>query len=226
MKIGILQTGHAPDTLVSHSGDYDQMFAQLLGGHGFDFDTYAVVDMQFPTGADAADGWLITGSRHGAYEDHPWIPPLEDLIRDIHAQNRPLIGVCFGHQIIAQALGGKVEKFDGGWAVGRTEYQTESGPVTLNAWHQDQVVKRPDGAKVLASNSFCENAVLAYGDTIWTVQPHPEYGSDFIKGLIDTRGKGVVPEAQLDQATAKLGQPNDSSTIAQQMAAFFMKERA
>ena len=129
MKIGILQTGHAPDALIDDTGDYDEMFRDLLGGHGFTFATFAVVDGQFPDSAKDADGWLITGSRHGAYDDLPWIPPLEDLIRDIHARGLPLIGVCFGHQIIAQALGGKVEKFKGGWAIGRTTY--DQGGQTL-----------------------------------------------------------------------------------------------
>ncbi|MFC3615479.1 type 1 glutamine amidotransferase [Lutimaribacter marinistellae] len=225
MKIGILQTGHAPDSLIERTGDYDFMFESLLGGHGFTFETYAVVDGVFPDGALAADGWLITGSRHGAYEDHAWIPPLEQLIREIHAAALPLIGVCFGHQIIAQALGGKVEKFSGGWAIGRTTYETETGSLTLNAWHQDQVTERPEGARVLAGNAFCQNAILAYGDTIWTVQPHPEYDTDFIAGLIRTRGKGVIPDDQLAKASEHLAGPVDASSVGRQMAEFFLKER-
>ena len=84
MKIGILQTGHAPEDLIESSGDYDQMFRALLAGNGFEFETWAVVDGIFPDGPGAADGWLITGSKFGAYEDHDWIPPLEDLIRRIN----------------------------------------------------------------------------------------------------------------------------------------------
>ena len=226
MRIGILQTGHAPDALIDDTGDYDEMFRDLLGGHDFIFATYPVVDGQFPDSASDADGWLITGSRHGAYDDLPWISPLEDLIRDIHARGLPLIGICFGHQIIAQALGGKVEKFAGGWAVGRTTYDQEGQTLRLNAWHQDQVTQRPKGAKVLAGNDFCENAVMAYGDTIWTIQPHPEYGASFIDGLIRTRGRGLVPDAILDSAAATLAGPTNNSDIAAQMAAFFKKERA
>ena len=109
MKIGILQTGHAPDELLHDRGDYDAHFARLLDGNGFTFRTYNVVDMDFPGSIHDCDGWLITGSKHGAYEDHPFIPPLEALIREVYNTDLPLVGICFGHQIIAQALGGTVE---------------------------------------------------------------------------------------------------------------------
>ncbi|MBE1283169.1 MAG: type 1 glutamine amidotransferase [Rhodobacteraceae bacterium] len=226
MKIGILLTGHAPDALIDQTGDYDLMFADLLAQDGLNFQGYAVVDGIFPeNGADDADGWVITGSRHGAYEDHDWIPPLEDLIRDIDAQKKPLIGVCFGHQIIAQALGGKVQKFGGGWAIGRVTYSQQGQDVTLNAWHQDQVVERPERARVLAGNGFCENGILAYDDHIWTVQPHPEYNADFIQGLIDHRGRGVVPDETLNRAAANLRGPVSNPEIATFMKDFLTKER-
>lgn len=222
-KIGILQTGHAPDDILKDMGDYDAMFARLLAGHGLSYATYNVVDNQFPDSVDACDGYLITGSKHGAYEDHDWIPPLEQLIRDIRDDGRPLVGVCFGHQIIAQALGGTVEKFKDGWAVGRTDYVIDGAPMALNAWHQDQVTVLPPGATVIGSNDFCAHAALLYGDSILTVQPHPEHTADFVSRLIQSRGRGLVPDPLLDAAVERLPQPTDSQTMADRMAAFLKR---
>lgn len=224
MKIGILQTGHAPDELLPTNGDYDRLFQRLLDGNGFEFTTYNVVDMEFPASITDCDGWLITGSKHGAYEDHPFIPPLEAFIRDVYAADIPLVGICFGHQIIAQALGGTVEKFTGGWAVGHQTYDWNGERIALNAWHQDQVIAIPKDAQVIASNDFCAAAALVYGKRAFTTQPHPEFDTDFIAGLAQHRGPGVVPDTQLAETHANLQKPIDNALIATQIAKFF-KER-
>ncbi len=224
MHIGILQTGLAPDD-VEGLGDYPDMFERLLAGHGFAFRTWRVVEMDFPEGPEAADGWLLTGSKHGVYEDHPFIAPLEDFIRAAYAKPVPMVGVCFGHQIIAQALGGRVEKFAGGWSVGAQSYDFGGEALTVNAWHQDQVVEAPADAVRAASSPFCENAALIYGDRAFTVQAHPEFEDAFVDGLIRTRGVGVVPEAQLAKAAERLGTPLDSARLGDRIAAFFERPR-
>ena len=225
MLIGILQTGQAPDALRSQTGDYPDFFASLLEGHGFTFRTWHVEAMAFPASVHDADGWLITGSRHGAYEDHPFINPLQALIRDIVAAGVPLVGICFGHQIIAQAMGGTVERSTKGWAVGAQEYDFGGETLRLNAWHRDQVVAVPEGARVVASNDFCANAALVYDDRAFTVQAHPEFRPDFIDGLMRTRGPGLVPEGLMAEARAKLDVPLDDKGIAGRIAAFFKMPR-
>lgn len=221
MKIGILQTGLAPDELKGTFGEYPGFFERLLSNKGFTFQTWSVVENVFPDGPDDADGWLITGSKHGAYEDHAWIPPLEQLIRDITAARRPLIGVCFGHQIIAQALGGEVRKYDGGWIVGQQDYDFNGTTLRMNAWHQDQVTRLSEGVEVVASGPNCAYAALLYPGRAFTVQPHPEYGDDFIQGLLETRGKGVVPDDLMAKAAASMGQPLDNGRLADQFETFF-----
>ncbi|MFC7703897.1 type 1 glutamine amidotransferase [Plastorhodobacter daqingensis] len=225
MRIGILQTGQSPEPLRAEMGDYPDMFERLLAKEGFDFRRWHVEAMEFPSGPHDADGWLITGSRHGAYEDHPFIEPLMALIREIYAAGVPLVGICFGHQIIARALGGKVEKYPGGWAVGPQTYDFQGTPITLNAWHQDQVTEKPAEATVIASNDFCANAALVYGDRALTVQAHPEFSDPFIRGLMETRGRGVVPDAQIDAAEERLGGRVHSDIIARQIAEFFKQPR-
>ena len=214
MKVGILQAGHAPAEMIDQTGDYDQIFKVFLSGRGYSFATYSVVDMEFPPSAKSADCWLITGSRNGVYDDLPFIEPLKTLVREIYDREIPLVGVCFGHQVIAEALGGRAEKFSGGWSVGATEYDFEGASVTLNAWHQDQVTALPDTARVLGSSPFCKYAFLAYGERVFTVQAHPEFDSNFIQGLIEKRGRGVVPDALLAQATKNIDRETSNSALA------------
>lgn len=225
MHIGILVTGHVPDELVGANGDYTAMFSRMLAGHGFTFSGHAVVDMDFPASVQDADGWLLTGSRHGAYEDLPFINPLQDFIRDAYGQHVPLVGICFGHQIIAQALGGKVAKFDGGWSIGATEYDFGGTPLKMNAWHQDQVIERPADARVIASSAFCENAALIYGDRAYSVQAHPEIDDRYLSGLLQVRAPGVVPEPIRKDALTRVGTPLDDKIVADRIAAFFKQPR-
>lgn len=226
MKIGILQTGHTPDMMKSDFEDYGDLFVTLLDGHGFEFEIFSVVDDVFPDSITDADGWLITGSRYGAYDNFAWIPRLETFLLEAYQADLPIVGICFGHQILAQALGGKVEKYSGGWSIGATEYksaqgETQQDSVILNAWHQDQVTEIPKEAKVVASAEHCKNAILVYGNKALTIQPHPEFENKFIHGLIDKRGRGLVPDTLLDNALTRLGSDMSNKSIAGKMATFF-----
>ena len=220
MKIGILQAGHAAPAVRDAIGDYTAMYARMLDGNDFTYETWSVVDMEFPSSAEEADGWLISGSKHGAYEDHRFIAPLEDLIREITQTDRPLVGVCFGHQIIAQALGGTVEKFDRGWAVGRHEYDINGTPLYLNAWHKDQITRLPEGAETVGSSDFCKYAMVHYKGNALTIQPHPEFNARTIDALLDTRAKGVVPDELQSAARAALPLADDNKAMGSILAQF------
>ncbi|QFU09392.1 GMP synthase [glutamine-hydrolyzing] [Rhodobacteraceae bacterium THAF1] len=218
--IGLLQCGDVRAPLSDTHGDYPELYVRLLGP-GFDWRVFRVHDGDIPDDPTTCDGWLVSGSRHGAYEDHDWIAPLETLIRSIHG-TRPLIGICFGHQIIAQALGGRVQKYSGGWAVGRRAYDWAGRTVHLNAWHQDQVVMPPPGATTILTNPFTIHAGLAMGDTL-TLQPHPEFPPALIADMIPAVGRGTVPDDLLTQASADLPLPVDNALTGDALAAHFRR---
>lgn len=225
MKIGILQTGRSPENIRQQFGDYDTRFTCMLDGHGFKFATYPVLDGIFPTSVSDADGWLITGSRFGAYEKHEWIPPLEDFLRRSFTAAVPIVGICFGHQILAQALGGKVEKFKGGWSVGRKSYLGLDGQENhIIAWHQDQVVEVPAGAEVTGSSEFCQVAMLRYGDRAMSLQSHPEFTPDFFTALLKSR-RASLPDHIAGGALDNLQEPLTSGEYANSIATFFKENR-
>lgn len=238
MKIGILETGLPPTELSSVHGKYGEMFVKFLGDKDkqFELEVFTVLEDQFPEDVNACDGYLVTGSKFSAYEDLPWIHRLKSLIRDIHQADLPLIGVCFGHQVIAEALGGKVEKFTGGWGVGIHQYTVdESLPgilpedqktLSINAFHQDQISVLPEGAEVFASSDFCEYAGVVYGDKILTVQAHPEFTIPFADALISSNRADMVPTEPRKAALDGLKQSNaavDSVLLSQMMQRFFQK---
>ena len=221
MLIGILNCGHFPEAAGYPTRTYSDLYSELLAGHGLEFRTWSVVDMEFPDSVRDADGWLVSGSRHGAYEDLPFIRPLEEFIRTAYAEEVPLVGICFGHQIIAQALGGKVAKYPAGWGVGRTEYDFEGRTLALNAWHQDQVVEKPEEAEVIASNDFCRYAGFRYKGPAYSVQPHPEFDRNAIDLLLNVRAPGVVAPDRIELAKERMDQSVDNAVIAENIVKFF-----
>lgn len=227
MKIGILETGYPPDCTVAEHGRYPQAFANLLDGYGFTFDSWAALEGELPDSVNAADGWLITGSKHGAYDDLPWIKPLEQFIARAYKSQVPVVGICFGHQLLAQALGGRVEKYEGGWSVGRVKYRLDNirDQVPLYAWHQDQVTQLPSEATVTGSTEFCRYAELQYGNTAYSIQPHPEFTYSYIKDLLDAR-RDVLPAEVADTAEESLEQgATQSRLIAGKIADFFRQRQ-
>ncbi|WP_237477211.1 glutamine amidotransferase-related protein [Lichenibacterium dinghuense] len=217
--IGILETGVPPDDLAARFGRYDAMMRRMLGD-GFACRTYRVRDGELPAAPDAHPAYVITGSSAGAYEDLPWIAPLEDFIRAIHGRAR-MVGVCFGHQVMAQALGGRVERSDKGWGLGLHRYAVDraepwmdgAAGVAVAASHQDQVVEAPPGATVLLSSGFTPNAALLYaGGEAVSFQFHPEFERGMAQALVDLR-RPQLDEAEADRMRASLDAPSDAARV-------------
>ncbi|MEE9453702.1 MAG: type 1 glutamine amidotransferase [Paracoccaceae bacterium] len=221
MKIGILETGEAPEELRDKHGDYPSMFAQMLMAHAPDLEVFTIHTHagDMPASPDMADGWVITGSRHGVYDDLPWIKPLKTFLRACVADKIPVAGICFGHQILAEALGGRVEKSDKGWGLGVHEYVTKNPPAWMkgfeagfagHAIHQDQIVELPAESSVIACSDFCEYAALVYGDPekpfAISVQSHPEFSTGFVDDLVRLRMGKPFPKDTSAHARKTLGE--------------------
>jgi GMP synthase-like glutamine amidotransferase len=215
MKLAILETGYPPGNLADEFGDYPQMFERLLGP-GFEIESFDVQSGELPD-AGGHHAYLITGSPAGVYDPLPWIAPLEQFVSD--AGDARMVGICFGHQVMAEALGGHVEKSDKGWGAGLHRYTVvrsepwidTAGTIAIPASHQDQVVVQPPNTEVVAASDFTPFAALAWTDRpAISFQFHPEFTPAFAKALIEKR-YDAVPNP--DAAIASLDAPNDNQFV-------------
>ena len=221
MKLGVLKTG-APPNGVDQFGTYPEMFRKLLGGTAYDYATFAVDEGEWPATPEACDAYLITGSASGVYDGTPWIGELMGFLREAKGR-APLVGVCFGHQVMAEAFGGKVIKSPKGWGVGeqtyavlrRAPWMDEARDVRLPGSHQDQVVEAPPGAEVIAANDFTPFGALAYRDQpAISIQLHPEFEPDYAIALIENRRGVSLTDEQADRAVASYRTPDDRHRVA------------
>ncbi|WP_444925977.1 glutamine amidotransferase-related protein [Microbulbifer sp. TRSA002] len=230
MKIGILKTDDVRKELVSEFGEYPEMFADLLRDQdsNLEFNTYEVQHGQYPAHIDEVDAYLITGSKTGVYDDKPWIAPLMDFVRKLHGEKKPTIGICFGHQLIAQALGGRARKSDKGWGLGVHTYEMQETPswmsepapnFSLLVTHQDQVDQLPLGGRVLASSEFCPMAMVQVDDHMLSFQAHPEFTKPYSNSLMELR-RQAFGEAVVDKGQESLKNDIHENAVARWMLEF------
>jgi GMP synthase-like glutamine amidotransferase len=232
MKLTIIQTGEVPQPLRDRFGPYRKMFETMFDGTGlgFGYETVAVSDGEpFPDPA-TLEGIVITGSAAGVYEDHSWLDPLRGFIRGAYQRRTPMLGVCFGHQIMADALGGEVRKSEKGWGLGRHSYGVSKRPdfmrnapgmLAVACSHQDQVIVPPTEAEVILSSDFTPNAGLVYRNgAALSFQPHPEFADDYTIALAELR-RGKAPDTVVETALASIAKPSNSGDVAGYIGQFF-----
>jgi GMP synthase (glutamine-hydrolysing) len=212
MRILVLVTGQTLPEIAARRGDYPAWIRERSGdGRVGEWASHDVRTAGPLPGARDADAFVITGSSSSVTERAPWMLRAEGLIREIAGAGRPLLGICFGHQMIAQALGGEVRRNPNGREMGTVRVQQVvedrlfaglPRAFEIQGTHVDAVVKLPTGAQVLATTPKDPNAAFRVGDNVRGVQFHPEFDADVMRGYVQARmelvrGEGGDPEAML-----------------------------
>jgi len=227
-RIGILKTGRPPRPAIPRFGTYPDMFMDLLGRDDHDWRIYAADEGEYPNAPEDCAAYIVTGSAAGVYDEEPWIGQLLDWLRAAKGRTK-LVGICFGHQALAQAFGGKVVKSPKGWGIGEQEYRVlsrqpwmdDASVIRLPGSHQDQVVELPPNAEVVAASDFTPMGALVYRDQpAISMQLHPEFVPDYAKALIEARRGKVYPDDQADRAIASYGRPDDRARVGRWINSF------
>jgi GMP synthase-like glutamine amidotransferase len=224
VRIGLLECDHVDERYRGVVGDYRDEFERLLGTEVVPFDVVAGEVPVSPTGCDA---WVCSGSRHSVYDDAPWIDAASAFVAEVHEAGTPFVGICFGHQLLAAALGGTVERAGSGWGAGVRRIDVIADEpwmdprrpaVALHFMHQDQVSEVPDGGVVLGRTDHCEVAAFRV-DRMLGVQAHPEFTAAYVEALLVDRADRIGDEATA-AARASLATPTDEDVVARWLVRF------
>ena len=231
MRIGLLVCDHVRPEFFGISGDYEDMFRRLFAGHQeVEVMAFDAVNGELPADPSEADAWLTTGSRHSVNEEEPWIRDLEEFVRKVAVAGVPFVGICFGHQLIAKALGGSVVKSDRGWGVGVQEVEVNPDlglgvSYRVLTSYEDQVATLPPGGEILGWNEHCPVSMLGVGSTILGIQGHPEFEPAYSEALMESRRGTLIPEGTVEAGLASLDDKPDRDRLADWLIEFIETAR-
>ena len=228
--IGILEADTLDDDVIRRFGRYADSFSSLLSAvePQLRFKTYHVTEQEYPQDVNTCDAYLITGSKASCYDDIDWIHRLKRFVRDCWEREIKLLGICFGHQLIAEALGGTVEKSHKGWGIGLARSEVTHTPdwlfpqqpcFNLLVSHQDQVTRLPDEASLIATNDFCPISGYRINHTVLTFQGHPEFSRDYLNHIMTQRREHIGEQAY-QQGVKSLKQIEDNELVARWIVNF------
>jgi GMP synthase-like glutamine amidotransferase len=230
MRVGILECDHVGERNRNIAGDYSEMFRSMLAGPAPDAEVvlYDARSGQLPDSTRECDGWLCTGSRASAYDDDEWIAGVSAFMREAHDDGAPFVGICFGHQLLAHALGGRTERAPSGWGVGAHSIDVKARERWMDPAldrpnllfvHQDQVTRVPDDGVVLGSTDHCPVAMMRIGETMLGMQAHPEFGPAYVEALVSAR-TDLMGADRAESALRSLSQATDEAVVAQWIVRF------
>ncbi|HJL88899.1 MAG TPA: hypothetical protein QF905_01035 [Acidimicrobiales bacterium] len=230
MRIGLLRCDEVGGDRAERFGGYLDLYANLLGlvDPGIDITDFDVTAGKLPSDPTEQDAWLISGARASAYDDDPWLADLLDLIVRLHEAGAPTVGICFGHQVLAQALGGTVEAADSGWGIGVHQAEVVGDHPWMNPGrgrfgitysHKDQVTALPGNATLVASTGHCPIAAFTIGDHVLGIQGHPEFSPEFAAAVYEDRAEMYRTDV-FEQAMQTLEHGTDSAYVAAWILAF------
>lgn len=232
MRIAILEAGTPPERLGGLYPGYGRMLADCIG-MAPTCTIFRITRGDWPADLGSFDAFLVTGSPAGVYDPLPWIETLIALLRGLDPA-KPVVGICFGHQVMAAAYGGRVEKSAKGWGLGlhayaieaRADWMDDGATVSVPAIHQDQVVEVPPGARTLAGNAFTPHGILAYADRrAISFQFHPEFTADYARALIAGHRPAELDPALRRDALASLDGPGEGARVGAWIARFLASGR-
>lgn len=237
-KFAILLAGHASEYIRKSYGGVPSLFKNMLSVPGETWDVYRVVDGDFPSDDDLYkyEGFIITGSYADAHGSEQWVLRLCEVIQKAHRMKRKLLGICFGHQVLSRALGGKTGRAVHGWEVGLKKVTLTDAahskpyalalPPSLSILeiHQDEIYTLPPGGEVLASSETTSIEIFAVGDRVLGIQGHPEFTKDISLDILDGYARKLkVPEEAISRARLTLKEGKPDREIFKQLCTSFMK---